>query len=338
MVRLNNVTTAAYPEDVGASCQAWDNGRNFLGCMPGQDPGKDKGWCAQKWCYVDPCNCHIPVTPKTSPYLPGATFQGKHIFYSYATCGGTDTFTASRKEACVNQETEKDCSGLSKCSWHDGKCMGEELVGVCKKKLDSVLYGEQKCRCIGIDHLLGEMVVNAGHSPTEGSFQQIMAAPASQLANVKFPSKVTKFPADAGATCQAWDNGRHPECSSKNETDRPAWCSQKWCYVDPCTCDLDTPPKVSKYLPGAHFQGIPVYYSYSTCGQVDTWTASHHKSACVNQKTETDCVAHKDRCSWTGGKCLGKELLGHCPGLADRDKSSTYATAILYVLLLNFVL
>jgi len=287
--------------------------------MPGQDPGKGEGWCAQKWCYVDPCNCHIKTLPKTSPYLPGATFQGKNIYYSYATCGGHDTFTATRKEACVNQMKEKDCKALTKCAWANGQCMGKDLVGVCKKKLDSVTYGDQKCRCIGIEHLLGEISVNA-----EKSFLQI---PAGQLADIKFPAKVTKFPADAGATCQAWDDGRHPECVSKNETDRPEWCTQKWCYVDPCTCDMDVPPKQSKYLPGAVFQGIPVYYSYSTCGSVDTWTLGHHKNACVNQKSKEACVK-QDTCDWVGTKCLGKELVTDCPAIAEREKTKSHSNAI----------
>merc|ERR1719428_2790421 len=54
-----------YPLELGGSCQAWDDKRH-PSCKKGGDPGKGKGWCAQKWCYVDPCNCNIPVEPKIS--------------------------------------------------------------------------------------------------------------------------------------------------------------------------------------------------------------------------------------------------------------------------------
>jgi hypothetical protein len=371
MVRLDENTTTAYPADFGSSCHAWDDGRNFLGCMEGQSPGQGKGWCAQKWCYVDPCQCDIATLPKTSPYLPGSTFQDRPIYYSYATCGGTDTYTATRKEACVNLESEEDCidlkteAGLTKCAWHEGKCMGKELVGVCEKKLDDVKYGTGKCRCVGIDSLLGNVVVNTGdwkagsfldygpggdQSPSSSSFMDHGPGGHFAAAAKSFPNKVTRYPADTGATCQAWDNGRHPDCDSKNVTERPEWCEQKWCYVDPCSCDIDISPKRSFYIPGALFQGIPIYYSYSTCGSVDTWTAKHHKTACVNQNSKEDC-GKLDKCSWTGTKCLGKELMGHCPAIGEREKakpvdvkhekpkkSSAYATTFSSITLLLLAL
>lgn len=330
MVRLNNQTMAPYPADFGSSCQAWDDGRNYLGCMPGQKPGQGNDWCAQKWCYIDPCKCDIEalpresgthsLIPKTSPYLPGAEFQAHHIYYSYATCGGKDSFTASRMEACVNQQTEKDCAKLPKCAWHESKCMGKELATVCKKKLEVTKWGDNKCRCIGIDNLVGDLIVNAGDK-SGTSFQQQPA-----LGKLHFPTKVVKYPADAGATCEAWDDGRHPDCSNKDASKRPDWCKQKWCYVDPCSCDMDIPPKVSKYIPGATFQGIPVYYSYDACGSVDTWTAKHHEKACVNQKSEAAC-GKLDPCTWTDGKCLGKELVGHCPGMVEKEKAAVSKAA-----------
>merc|ERR1719271_1148550 len=116
--------------------------------MDGQEPGQGKGYCAQKWCYVDPCKCNIEISPKTmahevlpktSPYLPGARFQDRPIYYSYATCGGNDEYTSSRGgEACINRQTEESCKMLPKCGWHvyqngQGQCMGKELIGTCKK-------------------------------------------------------------------------------------------------------------------------------------------------------------------------------------------------------------
>lgn len=86
-----------YPADLGARCEPWDDGRH-PSCKSGAEPGLAAGWCAQAWCYVDPCNCKLPVLPKVSAYLPTATYKGKPIFYSYDTCGGKDMWAKRRPE------------------------------------------------------------------------------------------------------------------------------------------------------------------------------------------------------------------------------------------------
>jgi len=88
----------SYPADMGSRCEAWDDNR-YHKCKAGEKPGKGKGWCAQLWCYVDPCNCDIDVLPKMSElYNAEATFRGKPLFWSYATCGGKDMFTQKAPE------------------------------------------------------------------------------------------------------------------------------------------------------------------------------------------------------------------------------------------------
>ena len=52
----------------------------------GQTPGKDQGWCAEAWCYVDPCNCELdePATkvPEEGGYMPHASYMAElMIFY-----------------------------------------------------------------------------------------------------------------------------------------------------------------------------------------------------------------------------------------------------------------
>lgn len=42
----------SYPADLGARCEAWD--ANMHPDCKGENP---KSWCAQEWCYVDPCKC-----------------------------------------------------------------------------------------------------------------------------------------------------------------------------------------------------------------------------------------------------------------------------------------
>lgn len=121
--------TAAYPAEIGSSCEAWDRQRHPE-CFSSDKPPP---WCANSWCYVDPCSCSLAdgVVPKISAYLPKATFTGKNLYYSYETCGNPDVWTKENNpEACVNQKTEDACVRLSRCSWSSSgkRCLGFELV------------------------------------------------------------------------------------------------------------------------------------------------------------------------------------------------------------------
>lgn len=156
-------------------------------------------------------------------------------------------------------------------------------------------YGNPKCPCVGLDNVKGEMTMTTGKTKT-------------------------MYPAETGASCTAWDSDRAPGCevgNDKNYTQdgEPSWCTQSWCYVDPCKCDIPVIPKVSGYLPDGTYQGKPIYYSYHTCGGVDSWTEKHHKEACVNQKTAEDCT-NLEKCSWDGKSCAGKAL-GVCNAPLD---------------------
>jgi len=90
--------------------------------------------------------------------------------------------------------------------------------------------------------------------------------------------------------------------------DKPDFCSKKWCFVDPCSCDIGRPPKVSAALFDASFAGKKVYYSYETCADMDVYTSKFNKVACVIERSHDAC-SKKSHCSWTGSKCLGKELV-----------------------------
>jgi len=250
-----------FPADLGSHCEAWDIKKN-PSC-----PGAS--WCKQEWCYVDPCKCkNAGDLPKPSSYLPDAKYQGKPVHYSYATCGGKDSFSAAE----VKKTTK-------------------ELEKTCAVKVDSAEWGAESCRCVGV-------------GPQEGSTK------------VTIDGKLKKFPADTGAMCKKWEENRHPSCKGDKP---PAWCSQAWCYVDPCSCKMTTPPKTSSYLPDANFQGKPVYYSYQTCGGVDSFTADV-KDACVNQKSSGECSKLK-KCAWNGDECLGKELVSVCEADAPKTEN-----------------
>lgn len=176
------------------------------------------------------------------------------------------------------------CGSKDTYSKEEEKKTAKDIEETCALKVDSNTWGKDDCRCVGIGPLW------------------------SGTTDVTIDGKSAQFPAHTGASCQPWEKYNHPECKGKSP---PSWCSQSWCYVDPCKCKLKTPPKLSTYLEKANYQGKPVYWSYATCGGVDSYTASKNKGACVNQKSSEDCGKLK-KCAWHEEKCVGKELADAC--------------------------
>eukprot|EP00928_Gymnodinium_smaydae_P083436 TRINITY_DN66676_c0_g1_i1.p1 TRINITY_DN66676_c0_g1~~TRINITY_DN66676_c0_g1_i1.p1 ORF type:complete len:298 (+),score=41.33 TRINITY_DN66676_c0_g1_i1:77-970(+) len=125
---------------LGSKCKAWDDGQYPGSCENDlQTPGKGKDWCAKSWCYVNPCKCTIAVEPKLSSYLPDKTFEGHKIYYSYATCGSEDSWTAENSEvACVNLKTKTECTNKDTCAWVEDKekCLGKDLANECADSAD----------------------------------------------------------------------------------------------------------------------------------------------------------------------------------------------------------
>ena len=123
------------------------------------------------------------------------------------------------------------------------------------------------------------------------------------------------YTADTGSNCQDWDAQHDPACAGDGA---PSWCAKKWCWVDPCSCSIMPEPKRSSYFPDAKKDDKPVYYSYATCGEADTFTADHHRNACPNHDTQELCAGVKNSdgaaaCHWNkAGACIGIELQGKC--------------------------
>ena len=119
-----NDVSLRYPGEVGGSCKAWDLESNPLCAVKGAKPS----FCADKWCYVDPCKCSVKAPPKEASYF-NATMRGKTVYYSYEACGFNDTFTLGyNRKACINAKDEKACGLLPKCAWSGSSCFGKELV------------------------------------------------------------------------------------------------------------------------------------------------------------------------------------------------------------------
>jgi len=95
------------PGDFGESCKIHaDPGHQACSDLttypPSEKPTSEQaGWCLQKWCYVDPCNCDASDATK-SDYFPG------ELFYSYGTCGDKNTYTAA--ESATNTVGNAECA------------------------------------------------------------------------------------------------------------------------------------------------------------------------------------------------------------------------------------
>jgi len=102
-----------YPANYGHNCQiqlepghsgCWD----ITTVPPTQKPqSAQANWCFQKWCYIDPCSCDAPDATK-SDYFPDV------MFYSYATCGDKNTYTAL--ESSSNSVGNAECATVEKAS------------------------------------------------------------------------------------------------------------------------------------------------------------------------------------------------------------------------------
>jgi len=269
--------------EAGASCAAWDKGMHPK-CRGSVVPQ----WCQQSWCYVDPCSCDLGVLPKQS--VAGVEYHGSAAYWSYNTCGGTDFFSQEMSpDACVNQKTEGACSGKPKCAWDGKQCGGKEVLKTCKEaaKLDKTVHGNDDCRCVGL-----------GGKTNGKAFLYI---------NDK---KMVPYSPNVGSTCQAWEKNAHPDCMKKDGK-KPSWCSEKWCFVDPCKCKSGNPMAVMPANSFMRFQGKTAYWSYATCGSADSWTTERKSMYCPTQKSKAACVS-LDKCSWDGKRCLGKALVEIC--------------------------
>lgn len=177
---------------------------------------------------------------------------------------------------------------------HGSSALAREVLGASS--------ANNTCECIGLSHSLGAIQVSIKGQPVE-------------------------YPAEAGATCKAWDAGRHPLCQGLG-TD-PFWCKQQWCYVDPCTCKkgYDEPiPSEITYVPGATSQGKSIFYSYHACHETDTYTAVENKQACANKKSHYQCGTLAG-CAWRPdlGGCVGGDLVSSCGLSATQTAAVTKA-------------
>jgi len=105
-----------YPADYGESCKAHkEPGSASCFDLEKSPPvelikGKQKGWCSDSWCYIDPCDCDAS-DPTKSDYFPSK------LQYSYETCGDTNEYVGSVGSS--NTVGNAACMGMATC-----KCLG----------------------------------------------------------------------------------------------------------------------------------------------------------------------------------------------------------------------
>lgn len=147
----------------------------------------------------------------------------------------------------------------------------------------TTVYGKSKCPCVGMDNLNGYYATHLDYYHVQ-------------------------YPLDAGSSCFPWELTTHPDCQGGGG---PEWCSQSWCYVDPCNCEIEDVPAMSKS--GVTYQGALAYFSYETCGFLDIYSLEMSKDACVSQSNQTACRSHS-KCAWDGErkKCGGKKAMETC--------------------------
>jgi len=72
-------------------------------------------WCVTKGCYVDPCTCNKNDISGSSWFASRTGVAGGgRLLFSYAQCGGTNTFNEA---SCPSTMTQTQCEAEANCKW-----------------------------------------------------------------------------------------------------------------------------------------------------------------------------------------------------------------------------
>jgi len=267
-----NVATLSlgdYDASYGESCKA--HAEPGASACQGATPA---AWCSSPWCYVDPCFCSGPTDIGESDYFSTPTASGKRLFYSYAACGSTDAYSSAKCPSLA----ETACTASDECTWAADAC-GVATAKVTTARtaancsaVDWGSFGSQ-CMCLG---------TNKQERMDDNGFAKVMVN--------KEAIDPKKYDAGYGAVCQAHAEPGAADCKKATPE---AWCSSKWCYVDPCKCNGPTDFGLSDYFTTT-VDNNSLYYSYAACGNADAYSAAK----CTAITTSTACTA-EDECAWS---------------------------------------
>lgn len=122
--------------------------------------------------------------------------------------------------------------------------------------------------------------------------------------NVTLSTGVVSAPSSYGSTCDKWNGD-----------------SDRWCFVDPCNCDMPTPPKQSTWYPGSTFRGESLYYSEATCGYMDSADKT------VEFDPPSSCSQDDASYGKAGCKCVGfAGRVGNISAMIESSKISFSAS------------
>ena len=87
------------------------------------------------------------------------------------------------------------------------------------------------------------------------------------------------FPSSYGVNCYPHDKGTPPycgpwQCQSPDRTSIRSWCADDWCYVDHQNCNGTYS---TSWSPSNYFAPVELYYSYKTCGSMNTFDAFYEE-------------------------------------------------------------
>jgi len=205
-------------------------------------------WCLDPWSYVNPCSCDADdLVPAT--YFPDGTAA---LYYSYSVCGATDSYTAQ--------------AGLNATELQSAGCPSPAPPAVSPANWPNTHVDTPVCACIPLDaaHLVsctGDIA--QGGTQCANSSGGLLTANYGGSCGVHAELNDDHCYKDAdtmwdGPCIMPWDDG----C-------RAGYCDRPWCYIDPCSCN------VSDIASSVRFEGSTLYYSYETCGAMDTFSQSN---------------------------------------------------------------
>jgi len=182
------------------------------------------------------------------------------------------------EEAPADAATASRVSGLGK----------PKILQAWRAKPHHALFraDEPECECVshGLPKISGMTEDAPGTLAMNGPYVKRVAE----------DGEVSYLPHSYGSECKAWEDDLDDACKSKYP---PAYCTQKWCYVDE-KC------KVADVKQSLFFPEKKLYYSYNNCGSFDAYTSM----ACL-EKNQGNC---QDPCAWNNGVCQNK--LCQCTG------------------------
>ena len=175
--------------------------------------------------------------------------------------------------------------------------------------------GHETCPCI--DPWAGEIDLNR-HAP----------ASIEAGCNVTREGDAKCYPASYGSSaCAAHDMTSTPECMTADESSRPAWCVDEWCYVDLNNCA--SPDGSTAFFPGVRIAStwescpvatrVPLDYSYRTCGALPQYD-DEDRHAKILRAFAARLPGGKLRVAFPGDSGSWYTLVGNTPYPAGSGK------------------